>query len=310
MPGSFLQACPLVCGARCLAHVAPLVGLFERAIVSIALAEKLLARGVACPWPTGRIPTGSGAWDCMFGLPPGQRSNRGKGPPGIPGGCTHGRIGRHQVTVGPAGPRLRARRFKRIAGRRAAMQHPRYCADTIWQRIARCAMSCRASVVGFIYGAQNPDREARVKARSASKSSALPCRGAGVRWKVRVRSLADFYRGAAKRAWHAVKRAVGAPRSTLRARALGVPKKQRSWTRCKVRQVVARVVGQRACRARGYSPLASFSSAALLLQGVTGDKDMPPSTVVCGGARADGRREEQTGRGRGNARGIPAATRK
>ena len=156
-----------------------------------------------------------------------------------------------------------------------------------------------------------PEPGLRSKSEGAKRfqEQRFTLQGSGVRWKARVRSLADFYRGAAKRAWHAVKRAVGAPRSTLRARALGVPKKQRSWTRCKVRQVVARVVGQRACRARGYSPLASFSSAALLLQGVTGDKDMPPSTVVCGGARADGRREEQTGRGRGNARGIQAATR-
>ena len=190
------------------------------------------------------MPTGSGAWDCMFGLPPGQRSNHGKGPPGIPGGCAHGRIGRHQVTVGLGGPRLRATRFRRIAGRWAAMQHPRYCADSIWQRIARCAMSCRAFVVSFIYGVQNPDCEARVKARSASKSSALPCRGQECVGKRAFTPLRTFYRGAAKRAWHAVKRAVGAPRSTLRARALGAPKKQRSWTRCKVRRVVARVVGQ------------------------------------------------------------------
>ena len=32
MPGSSLQACPLACGARCLAHVVPQLGLFERAM--------------------------------------------------------------------------------------------------------------------------------------------------------------------------------------------------------------------------------------------------------------------------------------
>ena len=106
----------------------------------------MLARGIACPRPTGRIPTRSGPWDCMLGFPPGQRPNRGRHAPGSRGDCTRGRVGRHSVAAGPAGPRSGAMRSKQIVGRRVAMQHPRYSADTVWRHIARCGMSCRAFV--------------------------------------------------------------------------------------------------------------------------------------------------------------------
>ena len=82
------------------AHVAlptlrPNSDYFRGPVVSTTLAVNVLARGMGCSCPTGRIPTGSGSWDCMIGLPPGQRSNRGRGAPGSLGGCMRGRFGRH-----------------------------------------------------------------------------------------------------------------------------------------------------------------------------------------------------------------------
>ena len=168
MPGIPLQACPLACGALCLMWRSNSDSLRGPCVSTV------FARGIACPRSTGRMPTGSGPWDCMLRFPPSQRSNRGRHAPGSRRGCTRGRVGRHSVTGGPAGPRFCATRSTRIVRRRVAMQHPRYSANTVWRHLpaAACRVGrlwCLAKDTLCTNGDDNNIKKARMRSISANQ---------------------------------------------------------------------------------------------------------------------------------------------